>query len=180
MIKFKIGDKVRALKDDNSGYPKAYVKGDILTISDCFISDINSSIYCRFKELLNRWPSHYFETYSFEIVPKILSIKDYEHMLNIEKLKYLIKTNINTYMSYNLSQEEIDQIMKEIKEEQNQLSLPNIGTTQPVIPTYKPSEYWKETMKTPEPNGNKCKCEMVQYVGLQETFNYCKHCGKKE
>jgi len=30
-----------------------------------------------------------------------------------------------------------------------------------------------------EPNGNVCKCEMVEYVGLIEKYNHCKNAVKK-
>lgn len=70
--------------------------------------------------------------------------------------------------SYNLSQEEIDQIMKEIQEEQNQLTFDF---------EYKPYKSSTTPVKFPE---NKCKHEMVEYVGLFESFKYCKLCNEKE
>lgn len=91
--------------------------------------------------------------------------------------QYFLSYSDNFKTHYNLSEEEIQQIMNEIKEEQNQLSFGNISS-QPVL-----GIDWRSKI---EPNGNVmpqtklCIHEMIPYVGMKETFNYCKKCGEKE
>jgi|ERR1700722_187464 len=68
--------------------------------------------------------------------------------------------------TFNLSQEEIDQIMKEIKQEQMGVDFAYSPLNSPPLKK--------------EINGNLCIHEMVPYTGLNETFNHCKKCGQKE
>ena len=78
-----------------------------------------------------------------------------------------------------LSQEEINQIIKEIQEEQqtaqNQLSFPN------QIP-YTPNPWYDTSGPKTQPSTplKSCLHEMTKYTGLNEVFNYCKKCGEKE
>lgn len=99
--------------------------------------------------------------------------------------QYFLNYSDSFKVTYNLSQEEIDQILKDIKEEQNalqnannQLSFPNDSNS--TIFGIDPGFY--NLLKDPKSksNGNVCKCEMVEYVGLIEKYNHCKKCGKKE
>lgn len=84
------------------------------------------------------------------------------------------KQNTNQLSNiYNLSQEEIDQILKEIQQEENQLSFPDYNS-------YLGKYTIRQKDSKSEPNGNVCSHEMVQYTGLVEQFNHCKKCGQKE
>lgn len=86
-----------------------------------------------------------------------------------------------------LSQEEIDAIMKEIKEEQNQLQFnnlvpgsitynsPNITGIQPYV-----GIDWNYVSTKPEVNGNVCNHEWKEYVGLNHTDTYCTKCPAKK
>lgn len=90
----------------------------------------------------------------------------------------------NVYKAvFNLSQDEIDALIKEIETEQ--VNKQNVNQLQ-YIPSNGPYYFIDETtwktpeIKTPIVNGNTCKCEMVLYQGLSESFNHCKKCGQKE
>lgn len=93
----------------------------------------------------------------------------YSHMYFIQNLNQI--KNI-----WNLSQEEIDAIMKEIREEQMKFDFQYIPRN---------SQYNNSAPKTGEPNGNvslnkACIHEMIPYTGLFEAYNFCKKCGQKE
>lgn len=75
-----------------------------------------------------------------------------------------------------LSQEEIDQIMKDIKEEQNQLQF----QYDPAGFNYHSGIDITKDNKSTEPNGNVCVHKMISYTGLFEKYNFCEKCGQKE
>lgn len=137
------------------------------------------------------------ESENIEIHNKSVKNKISAKELLIENIKHFgfdVHLNIINYdhyfHNYNLSQDEIDQIIKEIKEDQNQLNFSNGQTiainnspnwTVPFIGMdfgYSP-EKMNHNPNT-EPNGNICNHKMVSYTGLFEQYNHCEKCGQKE
>lgn len=96
-------------------------------------------------------------------------VSKYKQNLHYYSFDYF-KANVNFFKNnYNLSQDEIDQIMKEIKEDK--------GSSWYSID---PNTYTSFKENKPDNNGNVCNHKMVPYVGLFETFNHCSVCGQKE
>lgn len=96
--------------------------------------------------------------------------------------QYFLSYLDNFKKSYNLSQQEIDQILKEIKEEQAQLSFANITNVAYVsnIPENNPVGIEFAQVENHSVSKKSCNHQMVEYLGLNEKFNYCKLCGDKE
>jgi hypothetical protein len=196
MIKFTIGDKVKVINIDNSPNQLKYL-GKIGIVQD------NDSIpFVKFDD----GKSLVFNQNRLELVPNQShtmigggggggngsSIIFAHPNSNRQQGKYYIKTELLYCKNfYNLSQDEIDAIIKEVQEEQKQqqLTFPNGGSiTFHPTPSNQPFFISPDNWKLPtEPNGNMatpqtktCAHEMVKYTGLFETYNYCKKCGDKE
>lgn len=194
MNKFKIGDKVRCISSISSK-DNGPIKGEefIVTVVDhshigfplerlkheCYSNNTR-------KGLNANWGSK-----SFELVNNILihsgnqlkprsMYKFFNAPLHdIKQCKQNLIKDFDDYKKmYNLSQDEINAIIKEIQNEQNQqLTLPNQTISQPFYITQNGGI---EGELKPQANGNVCQHQMVLYKGLNEVFNHCKFCGQKE
>lgn len=112
--------------------------------------------------------SYYYLKVKFEIEKTLKDMEQFGIKLNGYDINFWKQT-------YNLSQEEIDQIMKDIKEEQNQLQF----QYDPAGFNYYPQNDG-EILKPKESNGNVCVHKMIAYTGLFEQYNFCEKCGQKE
>lgn len=126
--------------------------------------------------------------------PKLLAFnqKDLDNAKKLMELEFSMKNFTNDEIKdlykqvFNLSDNEIKTLIKEIEDEN--AKIPSVNQYQ-YIPIGSGHNWYLPNGLASEPigiqydaksNGNVCKCEMVPYQGLFESYNYCKHCGKKE
>lgn len=97
-------------------------------------------------------------------------------------IDYFLQYRDSFKTSYNLSQDEIDAIMKEIAQTSGKTytsySPQNINryTTN----ESSPDSQTEFNLGISSPKSNTCSHEFVEYTGLVEKFNYCSICGIKE
>lgn len=196
MNEFKVGDKVKCIDDLRSN--NCLLNNNIYTIKKI---KSDTMVYLEETPDNEYWFNSRFELISSQSIyapnPWFTQSpsKSINQILARENCKRDLQKDFNDYKQmYNLSQDEIDAIILEIKQEQNQLVLPNM-----TVPNYYPGGPYGATNNTPMPvtgiewatgfEGElppktplkaPCSHQMVPYVGLSETFNYCKKCGDKE
>lgn len=121
--------------------------------------------------------------------------QDAKKLLEIEYCDAPLEENeiLDIYKEvFNLSQDEIDQILKEIEETEQPYkfgceieSLPKIEKRKGYT-IYRsdgngnPVEIKELDQHLNKSNGNVCSHKMVSYIGLKESFNHCELCGQKE
>lgn len=91
--------------------------------------------------------------------------------------KYNFKESFkNDLMTFNLSQDEIDAIQKELEESLKQFNLPKATDKDNDFMIYTPGYYstQKTTLKA------QCDHKWKSYIGLNETFVYCEICDQKQ